>query len=65
MPPVRIEWRRVFMTYFALAAASLAAACFTWGTLQSILVITGIFLLVAFVPLIMLGYFLRGFMGLR
>ena len=60
---LQIHWHRIFAIYFSLAAASLVAACFTTLTLHSIFLLIGAGLVVAFIPLVMTIYFLRGLLG--
>jgi hypothetical protein len=60
VPHPQINWHRVFGIYFVLAAASLAAACFTTFALHSFFLFFAAALVVAFVPLVMTIYFLRG-----
>ena len=60
MPHREVHWHRMFGIYFAVAAACLAAASCTSLTLHSILFAIAMGLIVAFIPLIMMIYFLRG-----
>ena len=62
MPRWHIAWYRVFTVYFAIAAASLIASALRFP-LHDIFLMFGICLVASFVPLIMLVYFLRGFLG--
>ena len=64
MQHVQVHWHRIFGIYFAVAAACLVAAFFTSATLHFTLLVIAGGLVVAFVPLVMAIYFVRGLRGM-
>jgi hypothetical protein len=59
MSNLRVRWHRLFGVYFILAALCLAGSCFQWP-LWHLALLSGMGMLVLFVPLVMAIYFLRG-----
>jgi hypothetical protein len=63
MSHLRIRWHRVFGVYFTLAGVCLAGSCFQWPLWRAALV-SGLGMVILFVPLVMIIYFLRGLLRL-
>lgn len=62
---LQVHWHRIFAIYFAVAAASLVTACFTSASVHTLFFFMGMSLIVAFVPLIMSIYLMRGFLRIQ
>jgi hypothetical protein len=60
-----VRWDRLFGIYLALGGACLLAAIWAKPPLHDILLVVGVGVFAAFLPLVMTVYFLRGLLRIQ